>query len=136
MEALAHPFFDELRDPNTRLSPTQPLPELFNFTEQELSQRPDLNRILIPPHAEAALRQRLNLDLYLSPNARPVRAFMATPPPSGEASGVIPLPNATVAPLYGAPAASGGDAGASGGRGSGAPLQPGGSAGSESAMES
>ena len=116
---MAHPFFDELRDPSTRLSPSQPLPPLFNFTEQELSQRPDLNRVLIPPHAEAALRQQLNLDLYLAPNAKAERNFMAAPPPSGEASGVIPLANATTVPLRRTGAGSG-DAGASAGSGAGA----------------
>ncbi|RRT62770.1 hypothetical protein B296_00013785, partial [Ensete ventricosum] len=34
LEACAHPFFDELRDPNTRLLNGQPLPPLFNFTSQ------------------------------------------------------------------------------------------------------
>jgi len=34
-EALAHPFFDELRDPNTVLPNGKPLPPLFNFTEIE-----------------------------------------------------------------------------------------------------
>jgi len=38
MEALAHPFFDELRDPNARLPSGQPLPPLFNFTEQGTSE--------------------------------------------------------------------------------------------------
>jgi glycogen synthase kinase 3 beta len=29
---LADPYFDELRDPNTRLPNGMPLPDLFNFT--------------------------------------------------------------------------------------------------------
>ena len=33
MEAIAHPFFDELRDPETKLPSGNPLPELFNFTQ-------------------------------------------------------------------------------------------------------
>ena len=32
MEGLLHPFFDELRDPNTTLPSGGPLPDLFNFT--------------------------------------------------------------------------------------------------------
>jgi serine/threonine protein kinase len=32
MEACAHAFFDELRDPNTRLPSGRDLPPLFNFT--------------------------------------------------------------------------------------------------------
>lgn len=31
--ALEHPYFDELRNANTRLPNGKPLPELFNFTE-------------------------------------------------------------------------------------------------------
>ncbi|XP_022862672.1 shaggy-related protein kinase kappa-like [Olea europaea var. sylvestris] len=31
LEACVHPFFDELRDPNTRLPNGRPLPPLFNF---------------------------------------------------------------------------------------------------------
>ncbi|KAJ1387242.1 P-type ATPase, A domain superfamily [Sesbania bispinosa] len=36
LEALAHPFFDELRDPNTRLPNGRFLPPLFNFKANEL----------------------------------------------------------------------------------------------------
>jgi glycogen synthase kinase 3 beta len=39
MDAMVHPFFDELRDPNTTLpdsrhpnAPNKKLPQLFNFT--------------------------------------------------------------------------------------------------------
>ena len=34
LEACIHPFFDELRDPNTRLPNARPLPPLFNFKPQ------------------------------------------------------------------------------------------------------
>lgn len=37
MEAIVHPFFDELRDPNTRLPNGRPLPPLLNFKPQGLS---------------------------------------------------------------------------------------------------
>lgn len=50
IQAMAHPFFDELRDPNTRLHVDQPLPELFNFTVEELSVDPSLISSLVPPH--------------------------------------------------------------------------------------
>ncbi|KAI3931325.1 hypothetical protein MKX01_040242 [Papaver californicum] len=36
LEACIHPFFDELRDPNTRLPNGRALPPLFNFKPQEL----------------------------------------------------------------------------------------------------
>ncbi|GBN81251.1 Glycogen synthase kinase-3 beta, partial [Araneus ventricosus] len=50
LQACAHKFFDELRDPNTRLPNNRELPPLFNFTEHELKIQPSLNSILIPPH--------------------------------------------------------------------------------------
>ncbi|KAK1275352.1 Shaggy-related protein kinase delta [Acorus gramineus] len=52
LEACVHPFFDELRDPNTRLPNGRPLPPLFNFKPQELSGiPPDTLERLIPEHA-------------------------------------------------------------------------------------
>lgn len=35
LSALLDPYFDELRDPNCRLPNGQPLPDLFNFTQEE-----------------------------------------------------------------------------------------------------
>ncbi|CAN0380201.1 glycogen synthase kinase-3 beta-like isoform X1 [Lethenteron reissneri] len=51
LEACAHAFFDELRDPTMRLPSSRELPALFNFTPHELSINPALNATLIPPHA-------------------------------------------------------------------------------------
>ncbi|KAL6007028.1 Shaggy-related protein kinase epsilon [Asimina triloba] len=52
LEALVHPFFDELRDPNTCLPNGRPLPPLFNFKTQELKgASPELLAKLIPEHA-------------------------------------------------------------------------------------
>jgi len=62
VEAMIHPFFDELRDPNTKLPGGRELPPLFNFSAMELSIRPDLIRLLVPPHAEEELRSR-NIDV-------------------------------------------------------------------------
>lgn len=36
LESLAHPYFDELREPGLRLPNGRPLPPLFNFTPREL----------------------------------------------------------------------------------------------------
>ncbi|TPX35751.1 hypothetical protein SmJEL517_g01932 [Synchytrium microbalum] len=58
VEAMAHNFFDELRNPATRMPNGKELPPLFDFTAMELSIRPDLIRQLVPPHAEAALLAR------------------------------------------------------------------------------
>jgi glycogen synthase kinase 3 beta len=94
VEAMVHPFFDELRDPNTRLldsrhanGGTKELPPLFDFslhgelapfplfvdrlTKAELSIRPDLNQQLVPPHARAALKAKgIDID---SPNFQPMK---------------------------------------------------------------
>lgn len=70
IETLAHTFFDELRDPNTKLpdsrnpdAPLRDLPPLFNFSRLELSIAPELNSKLIPPHAKEALLQNDSIDL-------------------------------------------------------------------------
>uniref|UniRef100_A0A3Q3BRZ9 Glycogen synthase kinase-3 beta n=1 Tax=Kryptolebias marmoratus TaxID=37003 RepID=A0A3Q3BRZ9_KRYMA len=53
LEACAHSFFDELRDPNVKLPNGREKPSLFNFTTQELSSNPSLASILIPAHARS-----------------------------------------------------------------------------------
>jgi len=65
--ALVHPFFDELRDPTTKMPGGKDLPPLFNFTEQELSLKPELNRSLVPPHTEAELTKKLGSLSFQSP---------------------------------------------------------------------
>ncbi|XP_060530664.1 protein kinase shaggy-like isoform X2 [Cylas formicarius] len=57
LQACAHPFFNELREPNTRLPNGNELPPLFNFTEHELSIQPGLNNILIPEHLQKGGQQ-------------------------------------------------------------------------------
>jgi len=54
--ACTHAFFDELRDPNTRLPNGQALPnDLFSFTDVELKIQPSLNDQLIPEWARGAV---------------------------------------------------------------------------------
>ncbi|XP_041981479.1 glycogen synthase kinase-3 beta-like isoform X2 [Aricia agestis] len=48
LQACAHGFFDELREPGARLPNGRPLPPLFNFTEYELGIQPALNDFLKP----------------------------------------------------------------------------------------
>jgi len=49
MEACMHEFFDELRDQNTRLPNAKTLPDLFNFTKEELTAcTPELREKLVP----------------------------------------------------------------------------------------
>ncbi|XP_015910135.1 glycogen synthase kinase-3 beta [Parasteatoda tepidariorum] len=50
LQACSHKFFDELRQPGTRLPNNRELPPLFNFTEHELKIQPSLNSILIPSY--------------------------------------------------------------------------------------
>jgi len=51
LEACAHAYFDELRDPATRLPNGRPLPPLFDFSDDELSGvSPELAAALVPPH--------------------------------------------------------------------------------------
>ena len=60
---MCHPFFDELRDEDVVLSNGRPMPDLFNFTKEELSVRPDLISRLVPQRAEGALLQR-GIDVH------------------------------------------------------------------------
>jgi glycogen synthase kinase 3 beta len=51
LQACAHPYFDELRDPAVALPSSFPRDTLFNFSEEELSLQPALASLLIPAHA-------------------------------------------------------------------------------------
>ncbi|KAI0373369.1 Pkinase-domain-containing protein [Pilatotrama ljubarskyi] len=66
VEAMCHPFFDELRQEGAKMPNGKEFPPLFDFTREELSVRPDLNRQLVPPHCEPelALRQ-IHLDSFV-----------------------------------------------------------------------
>jgi len=50
LQACAHTYFDELREPGTKLPNGRDLPPLFNFTDAELKIQPTLNSSLIPSH--------------------------------------------------------------------------------------
>ncbi|MCJ1342247.1 regulator of ime2 [Peltigera leucophlebia] len=73
IEAMCHPFFDELRDPNCRFpdsrhpnGASKELPKLFDFSKHELSIAPEKNHRLIPPHARRDLTLRgLDLDGFV-----------------------------------------------------------------------
>lgn len=58
LEACAHPFFDELREPGNKLPNGRELPPLFNLTPHELSIQPTLNSKLIPPHFQQQQQQQ------------------------------------------------------------------------------
>ncbi|EPQ26467.1 uncharacterized protein PFL1_06115 [Pseudozyma flocculosa PF-1] len=63
VEALCHPFFDELRTGEIRMPNGREVPALFNWTKEELSVRPDLIPRLVPQHAEAELLSR-GIDVH------------------------------------------------------------------------
>ncbi|KAJ1643128.1 glycogen synthase kinase 3 [Coemansia erecta] len=63
IEAMAHPFFDELRDPETKLYNGADLPELFDFTVEELSVDSSMISKLVPPHRIEELKAR-GVDIY------------------------------------------------------------------------
>ncbi|GAB7362097.1 hypothetical protein MBLNU230_g2129t1 [Neophaeotheca triangularis] len=70
IDAMVHPFFDELRDPNTKLldsrhanGGSRELPNLFDFTHHELSIAPQLNHQLVPAHMKPVLASKgLDID--------------------------------------------------------------------------
>ncbi|CCC10755.1 hypothetical protein SMACR_04408 [Sordaria macrospora] len=76
VDAMVHPFFDELRDPSTRLPDSRhnsgtvrDLPPLFDFTRHELSIAPQLNHKLVPPHMRPVLASRgLDIDNFTPMN--------------------------------------------------------------------
>lgn len=55
LEACAHPFFDELRDPSVKLPNGRPLPPIFNFSPSEINNAKGLCTKLIPPFALSEL---------------------------------------------------------------------------------
>ncbi|GAA5970219.1 hypothetical protein JCM21900_000829 [Sporobolomyces salmonicolor] len=64
IDALAHPFFDDLKVPGAAMPNGQPLPrDLFMFSRHELSIRPDLIRLLVPPHVEQQLFDEHGIDV-------------------------------------------------------------------------
>ena len=58
LDACAHPFFDEIRDPLCRLPNGRDLPPLLNFTEHERNYNPELIARLTPPSAACAAPER------------------------------------------------------------------------------
>uniref|UniRef100_A0A0V0ICN3 non-specific serine/threonine protein kinase n=1 Tax=Solanum chacoense TaxID=4108 RepID=A0A0V0ICN3_SOLCH len=60
LEACAHPFFDELREPNARLPHGRQLPPLFNFKQELGGASPDLINRLIPDH----IKRQMGMHLF------------------------------------------------------------------------
>lgn len=53
LEACAHSFFDELREPGKQLPSGRPLPPLFNFASDELASYSGPRGTLVPAHVHA-----------------------------------------------------------------------------------
>ncbi|KAK6133526.1 hypothetical protein DH2020_032740 [Rehmannia glutinosa] len=62
LEAIAHPFFDELREPSARLPNGRPMPPLFNFKQELSGASPDLVSKLIPDH----VKRQMGLQFFAS----------------------------------------------------------------------
>jgi len=63
-DALAHQFFDELREPHARLPNGKPLPNLFNFTDSEIkmaSERGLLKKLLPPEILKKVMAPKTSL---------------------------------------------------------------------------
>ncbi|CAF9925516.1 MAG: Glycogen synthase kinase 1 [Gomphillus americanus] len=84
IEAMIHPFFDELRDPSTRFpdsrhsnGPVKDLPELFNFSRHELSIRPELNERLVPHQVRKTLEDKgLDINNFVPMTKEEMRAHL------------------------------------------------------------
>ncbi|KAL9013010.1 MAG: hypothetical protein Q9173_002267 [Seirophora scorigena] len=69
IDAMCHPFFNELRDPQCRFPDSRhpnggskEMPRLFDFSRHELSISPEKNHTLVPAHARQELRSK-GIDL-------------------------------------------------------------------------
>ncbi|PVV01898.1 hypothetical protein BB560_003663, partial [Smittium megazygosporum] len=63
IEAMAHPFFDELRQPGAVLHNGQPFPQLFDFTLEELSVQPELAQLLVPQSIQNEFQMTTGIDV-------------------------------------------------------------------------
>jgi glycogen synthase kinase 3 beta len=59
LEGCAHAFFDELRNPKTKLPTGKALPPLFDFTQHELDSSPEVLDQLIPNHLKNQFEEQL-----------------------------------------------------------------------------
>jgi len=59
LEGCTHAFFDELRNPKTRLPTGKDLPPLFDFTDHELNSTPEILEKLIPMHERSKFKDKL-----------------------------------------------------------------------------
>uniref|UniRef100_A0A915EC69 Uncharacterized protein n=1 Tax=Ditylenchus dipsaci TaxID=166011 RepID=A0A915EC69_9BILA len=65
LQAMTHEFFDELRSPNCKLPSSNPMPALFDFSEQELAIEPMLNSKLMPKAGMVASGSKTSISKTL-----------------------------------------------------------------------
>lgn len=101
LDSLAHPFFDELREPGARLPNGKSIPHLYDFTENEIKQLTNRGLIekVIPPH----VRNQTVLNGGLTPTNQPPSSSSpqasptSTQPSSAASSSIPPAQLSTVA---------------------------------------
>lgn len=59
LDGCSHAFFDELRNPKTRLPTGKCLPPLFDFTDHELESPPVMLDKLIPTHVRNKFKDKM-----------------------------------------------------------------------------
>lgn len=101
LEACAHAFFDELREPNNKLPNGRDLPPLFNLTPHEQTIQPNLNSKLIPAHYQA----EVSTNSTTTPTTPTYTANGAQSGSSGNQSNAGPSAAATLANVATASAA-------------------------------
>lgn len=67
-ESLAHPFFDPLRQPGCRLPEGSPLPNIFDFSEEELHFMSPRTRLKVVPEWLRNTRQDASFDAQRTPS--------------------------------------------------------------------
>lgn len=89
-QSCAHPFFDELRRPETTMPDKSPLaPELFQFTNEEVSLMPEILDAILPPHIKA---QRLQQQQQMQQQQQQPSPVVGSGQPSPVAAAVLSAP--------------------------------------------
>ncbi|XP_018899968.1 glycogen synthase kinase-3 beta isoform X2 [Bemisia tabaci] len=92
LQACAHAFFNELREPNTRLPNGRDLPPLFNFSDFELKIQPNLTSVLIPRHiAENSAGGTNEVGAEIAPTTSGTEATTAQPDSTSSSHSASPL---------------------------------------------
>eukprot|EP00981_Chlorochromonas_danica_P006953 scaffold1507_cov158-Ochromonas_danica.AAC.22 len=93
IESCAHPFFDELRRPETTMPDKTPLAsELFQFTSEEVSLMPEILDAILPPHIKAQrLQQQQQQQMQQQQQQQPSPAI-GSGQPSPVAATVLSAP--------------------------------------------